>query len=1159
MQNSTLLACICRNLQAFFLSSNAQFIMKVNLFALCITISTGSLLFATNGSGQDLEKTRVVLSLNNESLYKALMEIEKQSDFRFTYRQEDIRVYSDLKVKKASRSVKATLDLLLENTRIAYEQVGNYIVLTEKPQEARDVVSSPALFTVSGKVTDDIGQALPGVNVVEKGTTNGTTTDADGSYSLGVAEAEVVLVFSFIGFITQEVPVNGRSVIDVIMAEDVTSLGEVVVVGYGTQRSQDVTGSVAAVDQEVIRNLPVSAIDQKIVGQVAGVQIQQLSGSPGSGTSVKIRGSGSLSAGNEPLYVVDGMPYSAGLNQNLNPLLLINPNNIESVTVLKDASSTAIYGSRGANGVIMITTKNGNYDRTEVNFSSMMGLQQVPQKGRPEMMNQREFAEFQQDRIGLAVRKLEKRDATSDDYPLEYRSPEQMIGDGTDWYDLLLQTAVVQDHNFSILKGTKDSRLNFNLGYFKQEGTMRYTGVERFSGKLGMESAIGKTVTVGASLQPTFIEQTRTNTNTQREDIVGVANWANPVMSPYDEKGQLIPYIRSPQSKYLSAWSFANPLFVLRETTQTEKQFQNLGIVFIEWDITPDLKAKSSLHTIWSTSNFFQYVPSTVGSSNRPPTPGTGRSINSSGQNFNWLIENTLTYERTFNDHRFNALAGYTTQKNINKSVNVNADPYSNDLIQTINAAQAIKSWGQNSDEWSMISYLGRINYAFKDRYLLTGTIRSDGSSRFGSKNRYAVFPSVAGAWRVSEEEFLKGSKVIDDLKLRISYGTSGNNNIGDYSHLAGINAGSYVFGSTQVTASYVGLSNPYLTWEESKQIDAGIDLNLFNDRLSLVVDYYDRESKNMLFNSIIPAITGFNSQTVNRGSVSNTGVEIALGGSPVVLGDFRWDLNMNVAFNRNKVLSLNDDADRVLAGNNFGFRTHISVVGKPIGQFFGYILEGLYTPEDLTDPNIVKTPQVYEGNPKYRDINGDGLITDILDNAIIGNPHPDFIFGITTGFSYKNFNLSIIMNGQYGGQVMNGLRSTVDNLQGFFNVSKEWAANRWRSPEQPGDGRHYGVPSYAPTWGHKVSDLWIEDATYLRIANLTMGYSLPEKWLKGTGFISNCRFYVTVQNLVMFTNYSGANPEAQAVNVNNTLAPGYDMTSYPLARTASLGINLSF
>jgi TonB-dependent starch-binding outer membrane protein SusC len=1044
------------------------------------------------------------------------------------------------------------------------------ITVSSFPAQATEITASeaatdlgttetPAIFSISGRVVDDTNQPLPGVNIIEKNTTNGTTTDADGIYKINVADANAVLVFSFIGYASQEVGINNRAVIDISLLPDVRSLGEVVVVGYGTQRSQDVTGAVATIDQRAIKEMPVSAIDQKMVGQVAGVQIRQLSGAPGGGTSIRIRGSGSLGAGNEPLYVVDGMPYSAGLNQNMNPLVFINPNNIESITILKDASSTAIYGSRGANGVIMVTTKKGDYERTEVSVSAMRGVQQVPQKGRPKMLDQREFVELQRDKIGIVVRQRENREPTLNDYPVEYRDTDALVGDGTDWYDLLLQTAALQEYDINVLKGTKESRLNFSLGYFNQEGTLRYTGVERYSSKLGMESKIGKVVTIGASLQPTYINQTRTNTNNNREDVLGVANWANPVMSPYDGNGELKPYIISPQSKYHSAWSFANPLFVLRETTQSQTVFQNLGLAFVEWSIIPGLKAKSSLNTIWSTSKYFQYVPSTVGASNRPPAAGTGRSANSSGETFDWLIENTLAYDKTFGDHRFNALLGYTAQKNTSSTIAFDADPYTNDLIQTINGAQAIKTWTQNVNQWSMISYLGRINYAFKDRYLLTATFRSDGSSRFGEKNREALFPSVAGAWRISEEPFLKSNKVVDDLKLRASYGKSGNNNIGNYAHLASINAGSYIFGNTQVTASSVGLANPYLTWEESNQFDAGVDLGLFSNRLTLVVDYYYRKSMSMLLNNIVPAITGFNSQTVNQGNVRNTGVEISLGATPVS-DHFEWDVNMNVAFNRNEVLSLNDTNDRILAGNNDGNPTHVSVVGKPIGQFFGYLFDGLYTAEDMADPKVIKTPQVYEGNVKYRDINSDGIINDLLDYTIIGNPQPDFIFGVTNSFSYKRFKLGIVVNGQYGGQVMNGLRQSVDNLQGFFNVSKEWV-DRWRSPGQPGDGRHYGVPRLTPSLGHRVSDLWVEDATYLRIANITLGYRLPESWVKHTGFITNCRVYMTVQNLATFTNYGGANPEAQSVNANvsNTLAPGFDMSSYPMARTFSLGLGLSF
>ncbi len=354
-----------------------------------------------------------------------------------------------------------------------------------------------------------------------------------------------------------------------------------------------------------------------------------------------------------------------------------------------------------------------------------------------------------------------------------------------------------------------------------------------------------------------------------------------------------------------------------------------------------------------------------------------------------------------------------------------------------------------------------------------------------------------------------------------------------------------------------MGLSNPFLTWEESSQIDAGMDLELFKSNLLLTVDFYNRKSKNMLLNDVIPAITGFTSQIVNKGNVRNRGIEVSLGGSPINRA-IRWDVNANIAFNRNSVLSLNDNSDRILSGSNDGNPTHISVVGKPIGQFFGFINDGVYTAEDIANPEIIKTPQVYEGNPKYRDTNGDGLVSDLLDYTIIGNPQPNFIFGLSNSLSYKRFTLGVIINGQQGGQVMNGLRQSIDNLQGFFNIRQEWV-NRWRSTSDPGNGMLSGVPKLTPSWGHRVNSLWVEDASFLRIANVNIGYSLPEGLMKKTGFIRSARIYATIQNLAMFTRYEGANPEAQSRNIDNTLSPGFDISSYPLSRTSSVGINLSF
>lgn len=1025
---------------------------------------------------------------------------------------------------------------------------------------------TPAGASLSGKISEiKTGKLLGGVTVrlENKSSALEKATDNDGNYSFNaVTPGTYKITVTNVGFLKESKDISIASgqnqVQDFTLTEEIAQLDQVVVVGYGSLQKRDLTGSVTTLDNKLVRSLPVATIDQKMIGQVAGVQVQQLSGSPGAGTSVKIRGSGSLGAGNEPLYVVDGMPYSAGMNQNLNPLIFLNPNDIESITILKDASSTAIYGSRGANGVIMITTKKASGNRTEVNLSVMTGVQSVPQKGRPQMLNQREFVELQREKIGIKIKQLENREPLNTDYPVEYQNPASLTGNGTDWYDLLLRPALIQDQNISLLKGSKDSRISFSLGHYKQDGVLRYTGVERFSGKLGMESSIGTHIKIGASLQPSYISQNRTNTNASREDILGVSVWANPTLKPYNGKGELVPYLVSPQNKYHSAWSFVNPLFNLRETKQTDQEFQSLGLAYLEWKITNSLTARSSLNTNWSTTKYSQFIPSTVGSSNTPPTTGTGRSISNTSQNFDWLIENTLNYEKSIGKHRVNALAGYTTQKSTSKGINLNADPYANDLLQTINAAQAIKSWGESDNQWSMISYLGRINYSFNERYLLTATFRSDGSSRFGSENRFANFPSLAAAWRVSQEKLLKDIKVIDNLKLRASYGTSGNNNIGNYASLASVNAGAYIFGNTQVSAATIGISNPNLTWEESQQIDGGMDLSMYDNRLTLIVDVYNRKSKNMLLSNVIPAITGFNTQIVNMGNVRNRGLEIALGGTPVSARNFQWDINLNLAFNRNKVLSLNENGDRILSGNNDNNPTHVTVVGKPIGQFFGYVFQGLYTAQDLLDPAVPKYPQIYAGAGRYADIDGDGQIKDLSDYTIIGNPYPDYIFGLSNSVSHKNISLSVIVNGQSGGHTVNGLRQTVDNLQGFFNVSKEWV-NRWHSAQDPGDGRHYGIPNTTPSLGHRMNSQWVEDASYLRISNVTLGYTLPAAWMKRSGFMNGGRLYVTVQNLAMFTRYGGANPEAQSVNINNTLSPGFDISSYPLSRTVSAGLNLSF
>jgi len=789
----------------------------------------------------------------------------------------------------------------------------------------------------------------------------------------------------------------------------------------------------------------------------------------------------------------------------------------------------------------------------------MTGVATLPQKGRPQLMNAREFAEFQKDVVDAKVRTIEHREPTINDYPLKIRNPQELTG-GTDWYGMLFHPAVLQDHNISIEKGGQDSRMVLNLGYYNQEGVMKYTGIERYNVKLNMDSKLGEKISIGASLNPAFIDQDRSNTDEGRNDIIATSLWLDPISKAYDDNGNLIPFIYSYQNKYVPTFKGPNPLYALKETIAKYKEFSNIGSGFIQWEIISGLKARSEFNTIWESYEYSQFNSSTVGRTQRAPTVGNSSAIKNTGTMFNWLTENTLTYEKYLKEkHRITALAGYTVQEQRNKGINITAGPYANDLIKTINAAQDIKKWGESFNEWSIISYLGRVNYSFKDKYLLTGTFRADGSSRFGKNNRFAYFPSFAGAWRISEEGFLKNNKYISNAKLRVSYGKSGNNNIGNYRALGSINSGTYVINDELVNASSVGLSNPDLTWEESMQTDVGVDLGFLKERIKLNLDYYNRKSVNMLLNNLIPTITGFGQQTVNKGNVRNTGFELGFSGTPVSK-DFTWNFNLNLAINRNKIVAMNDNNDRILSGNNFGFPTHISTIGKPVAQFFGFIIDGILTAEDMNDPSVAKwqsSPQ-YEGDYRYRDINGDGIITDIDDNTIIGNPYPDVIYGFTNNFAFKNFSLSIILDGQLGGNIIDGTHTETDFMWGRTNVRKDWL-NRWKSPSEPGDDKHNGVQAYNVGFNWKVSNLWVEDATFLRVSNITLAYTLPESFVKQSNFINNCRIYTTIQNLATFTAYRGANPEAHFKKKSNTLTPGWDNSTYPLAGTISFGIDVTF
>ncbi|WP_367866756.1 SusC/RagA family TonB-linked outer membrane protein [Pedobacter sp. WC2423] len=1009
--------------------------------------------------------------------------------------------------------------------------------------------------TVTGKVTDQSdGSPLPGVTIKVSGSAAGTTTNSNGEYALKAAE-NAVLVFSYIGYTETRLTFTGNPTLNAQLVSNNQKLDEVVVIGYGTTTKKDATGAVATVSAVQIKDLPVSSVDQKLKGQIPGVQISTTTGTPGGGTSIKIRGSGSIGAGDNPLFVVDGYPISNTSGQVSNPLNVINPNDIESITVLKDASSTAIYGSRGSNGVIVITTKQGLKGTPVVNISAYTGIQQVPQKGRPQMLNGTEFAQFRKDIIAddFASRGLVATDA---DIPEAFRNPSQ-YGTGTNWYNEIIHDAPMSNLDASISGGSENTKYNFSLGYLNQEGTIRYTGFQRYAIRMNTETKLGKKLKIGLNLAPTNSVRDLNNFENEFVDVLSRSLWLSPLVPLTDANGNRTPYVSSP-----GMYAGPNPLNSLEFGGTRSKDFRGLGTAFAEYQILDGLKLRYSFNVDYTNSSSFVFNPSFVGGVNSPP-PTVPNSTTNKSTSFNWLSEAVLTYDKSFGkDHRLNVVVGYSAQKERAESLYLFADNYPDDKIQTINAASMISGYNADVQKWSIISYLARANYSYQDKYLFTATVRTDGSSRFGSNKRYGTFPSAAFAWRASEEEFMKKATWISDLKLRATYGLSGNYNIGNYTYITNIGSSNYVFGG-QISSGRVpaSLNNPNLTWEESSQLDAGIDLGILKNRLSFNLDYYKRITKGMLYNSEIPLSSGYSNAIINSGKIQNQGFEFGLT-SKNLEGTFTWNTSANIAFNRNKVLALNENNDPIYSGRSGeGSYQHITQVGHPVGEFYGYILEGIYKDQaDLN--NSPKHVTSVVGSVKYKDVDGNGIIEPVKDFAVIGSPQPNFTWGLTNTFGYKGFDLNILLVGSQGGQILKTANQYLLNIDGIFNVDRK-VLNRYRSPENPGDG-------VTPTTNgsrviyRDVNSSWVESASYMRIQNITFGYRFGERLLRASKVIKGARIYSSIQNLATFTKYSGANPEVSRNTisgnaVSSALVPGEDFTNYPLPRTFTLGLNLTF
>jgi TonB-linked SusC/RagA family outer membrane protein len=1136
MQNFTLLASVCRHVKAFFLSSNVRFFMKVNLFALCMTMSSASFLFATNGRGQDLENTTVVLFLNNASLSEALRQIEKQTDFRFTYKQEEIKTYSNLKVKKARRSVKAALDLLLHNTSIVYEQVGNYIVLTEKPQASQqEAAEAFPVFTVSGAVTSESGDPMPGVNVIQKGTTNGTTTDANGKYSLAVSQGDAVLVFSFIGYTTQEVAVNGRSVVDVGLLQDVQSLAEVVVVGYGTQIQREVTGSIATLKADQLEDQPVGQFAQKIQGRIAGVQINQVSGTPGGGMAFRIRGAASINAGNSPLFVVDGFPIVGDINN-------INPNEIESFSVLKGASAAALYGSRAANGVVLITTKRAKEGKTIVQFNASYGVTQVPQQGRADLMNAKEFLQFQKELYEDRI----KDEGYTGGIPELYQNPEGYTGKSTDWYDVLLRTGTVNNYNVTISSGKENFRTSTIAGYYKEDGSMLNTDYERYSLRTNNELKVNDFIRVGINVAPTHQTSQNFRTDGNGQMIYQALSTA-PIFSPFDTNPD-----GSIKESFSGPGLFTQPNWykTFTESTDRIKSTRLLTNAYSEVEFLKNFRFKTSLSLDLLGSNRREWSPSSVGTTfNLPPKLAT--AAYSTDFYYSWLTENTINFSKTYaENHQVDALIGYSAQKYREENNRLTGTDFPDDDVAWIDAA-AIRNGSSNVTEWSLLSMYSRFNYNYKGKYLLSASVRRDGSSRFGSENRWGTFPSFSAGWIISDEDFAKSWSALSYLKIRGEYGYAGNFSIGNYRQFGNIASTNYVFGDQlEQGRSPVSIGNPYLTWETTRGMDIGVDVGLFNDRVSVTMDYYDKSTSEMLYQVDIPYGTGFSNIQDNIGEFHFWGYEFGVNSINLV-GDFKWNTDFNISFNRNKVIQLGTNNTPIGGIGEQGPRSYWKTeVGRPMGQFFGYVFDGLYMTQEEFDTEAKHITSAL-GTTKMRDLNDDGVI-DSKDKTYIGDPNPDFVFGLSNSFSYKNFDLNIVMSGAYGADIF-AFRGWNTILEGIFNVQKD-LKDRWRSPENPGAGIHARSLTGTAAFGRFTSSKWVVPASYLTIKNITLGYTCP----LFSKSISKVRVFASIQQALILTNYPHSNPEASLGGLNG-LELGFDANAYPVPRTYALGLNFDF
>jgi len=1108
------------------------------------------------------QDTKIDLSVNQTKVKDVLKLIENKTNYRFFFNYDLKELDKEMTMSTKNKTIAQVLNTMFGESNISYKVFDNNVVVIAPKDNLQQYKLTGTIVAASD------GMPLPGATVTIKGTTKGTITDLDGKFQLEIPDANAVILVSFIGYVKKEIVLAGQQSITIELQEETKNIKEVVVVGYGQMKRTDLTGSVVSISKDVIEKSIPTTIDQALQGHLAGVQVQQNSGTPGASSSTRIRGISSLSGSNEPIYVIDGVIIDASTGSNSsNALSSINPSDIASVDVLKDASATAIYGSRGANGVIIITTKQGKDGKIMISYDSNVGMQEMPKK--LDLLNLLQYAIHKNNRADAGIVTRDNNFIRAD-----------LLGSGTDWQNELFSKALMQSHNLSVSGGNEKTTFSMGTGYLNQEGIAVGSGFDRFNlyGKVDTKATDFLKFGINFALNETHQITTVTDGS-----LIKIALKQTPDVAARNADGNF-------DGPNTTEYVQNNPLGLALLNDNSNKKMGIRGNTFAEATLMKGLTLRSEYAFSYDVGGSTTFNPSyTFGALTNTVRTGT-RSESVSKY---WTLRNVLTFNRSFGIHSINFMLGQEMQKSAWEYLYGYRSGYLSNGATDLDAGDATTAKNANSSETNSISsFFGRAFYSFNDKYLITATIRRDGSSKFAKDNHWGVFPSTALAWKVSNEDFLKNNQYINNLKLRLGWGSVGNQSIQNYAYTSIYRASATAAWGTALLPS--NTANPDVKWETTSSSNLGLDLGILNNRIELIADLYYKKTNNLLLSQPLPAYlgsTGMGSVTppvVNIGSLENKGLELTLNTINIDKKDFNWRSNFVLSLNRNKILTLTTASsvlDKSLQEGSDVQNLTRSAVGLPIGQFSGYKVIGRFekatdfyyknskgevVPTALPENMKIGENSVWIGDYIFEDVNKDGVINE-KDRTYIGNPEPKFTYGIGNTFSYKNFDLNIFITGSYGGDVVNYQRRWLENPRENTNLLTSalgYAQLGLINSAGPNDYRNVqiiGGDPYMPRMAastlssasnYRFSDRFIEDGSYLRIQNISLGYTLP-KSLATRLKLQSVKVYAKLQNVYTFTKYSGYDPEIGSLN-QDALLTGIDNARYPSPRIYTLGLNIS-